>query len=173
MVSSNRQTCRLQTIQNTAARIVKQIPRRNHITPVLCDLHWLPITSRINFKILVITFCGLRFKRPLYISELIHSYEPSRDLRSSSKDQLVQPRSNIKCYGSRSFAFAAATLWNQLPGSVRACDSLVHFKRSLKTHLFKLHYGWFVNMHNCDTVYCNLLSALSCDLLVLSRKSAI
>ena len=132
-----RQTHRLKKIQNTAARIVKKSPRRNHITPILCDLHWLPITSRIDFKILVITFCGLRFNQPPYIGELIHLYVPSRNLRSMNSDRLVQPRSNIKFYGGKCFAFAAATLWNNLPESVRLCDTLIQFKRSLKNLYFQ------------------------------------
>ena len=46
---------RLQRIQNQAARMLKRIPRRNHITPVLKDLHWLRINERIEFKILILT----------------------------------------------------------------------------------------------------------------------
>ena len=78
--SSIHQINRLQKIQNTAARIVKKSPRRNHITPILYDLHWLPVKYRIIFKILVITFCGLRFNQFHYIGELINSYEPPRNL---------------------------------------------------------------------------------------------
>ena len=40
---------RLQRIQNQAARMLKRIPRRNHITPVLGELHWLKIHDRIIF----------------------------------------------------------------------------------------------------------------------------
>ena len=46
---------RLQRTQNQAARMLKRIPRRNHITPVLKDLHWLRINERIEFKILILT----------------------------------------------------------------------------------------------------------------------
>ena len=48
----NKQIERLQRIQNQAARMLKRIPRRNHITPVLRELYWLRIYDRINFKIL-------------------------------------------------------------------------------------------------------------------------
>ena len=37
----------LQRIQNQAARMLERIPRRNHITPVLRELHWLKIHDRI------------------------------------------------------------------------------------------------------------------------------
>ena len=47
----NKQIERLQRIQNQAARMLKRIPRRNHITPVLRELHWLRIHDRIIFKV--------------------------------------------------------------------------------------------------------------------------
>ena len=45
----NKQIERLQRIQNQAARMLKRIPRRNHITPVLRELHWLRIHDIIIF----------------------------------------------------------------------------------------------------------------------------
>ena len=47
---------RLQLVQNTLARVVAQKPRFCRITPVLSDLHWLPVCHRISFKIATITF---------------------------------------------------------------------------------------------------------------------
>jgi len=41
---------RLQLVQNTAARLVSGARRWDHITPVLCSLHWLPVQRRIIFK---------------------------------------------------------------------------------------------------------------------------
>ena len=41
---------RLQKVQNTAARMTFQITKFDHITPALIDLHWLPITFRVQFK---------------------------------------------------------------------------------------------------------------------------
>ena len=55
---------RLQLVQNTLARVVAQKPRFCHITPVLADLHWLPIRHRINFKIATIAFKVLHFQQP-------------------------------------------------------------------------------------------------------------
>ena len=44
---------KLQRIQNMAARVITFTPRRDHniITPVLKDLHWLPVKCRIEYKI--------------------------------------------------------------------------------------------------------------------------
>ena len=43
-------TC-LERVQNTRAQVVAHKPRFCHITPVLSDLHWLPVRHRISFKI--------------------------------------------------------------------------------------------------------------------------
>ena len=45
---------RLQIIQNQAARILTKTPRRDHITEVLIDLHWLKIEERIVYKLLIL-----------------------------------------------------------------------------------------------------------------------
>ena len=72
-------------IQNSAARLVNQCPRFCHITPVLRDLHWLPVSSRIEFKIMLITYKVLHDQAPIYIQELLQLYTPSRNLRSSNR----------------------------------------------------------------------------------------
>ena len=47
---------KLQSVQNSAAGIICNISRYDHITPVLRSLHWLPIEYRISFKVLIIAF---------------------------------------------------------------------------------------------------------------------
>ncbi|KAL0964863.1 hypothetical protein UPYG_G00330070, partial [Umbra pygmaea] len=44
---------RLQMVQNAAARLLTNTKKHEHITPVLASLHWLPVQSRIQFKILL------------------------------------------------------------------------------------------------------------------------
>ena len=41
---------RLQAVQNAAARVVTLTPKHVHITPILINLHWLPVEFRITFK---------------------------------------------------------------------------------------------------------------------------
>ena len=62
---------RLQKVQNAAARVIFQIPKFDHITPALIDLHWLPKTSRIQFKLLLFVYRSLRNKSPPYIKDLL------------------------------------------------------------------------------------------------------
>ena len=43
----------LQRLQNCAARLLTGTPRAAHITPVLRNLHWLPVKERADFKLLM------------------------------------------------------------------------------------------------------------------------
>ena len=67
-----------------------QCPRFCHISPVLRDLHWLPVSFRIEFKIMLITYKVLHDGAPIYIQELLRLYTPSRNLRSSNRNLLVK-----------------------------------------------------------------------------------
>ena len=46
----------LQKVQNAGARVIFQIPKFEHITPALIDLHWLPVTFRVQFKLLLFVY---------------------------------------------------------------------------------------------------------------------
>ena len=109
-----------------------------HISPILKDLHWLPVADRIKFKILMLTFKALNGL--VYIQELISKYQPPRSLRSSSHSLLASKSYHLKSYGLRSFSVAAPELWNSLPLSIRTTPNLLSFKSELKTYLFKLAY---------------------------------
>ncbi len=128
---------KVQRVQNTAARLVLRIPRHEHITPALVELHWLPVRQRIVYKILLITYKALHDMAPEFITNLIQRYVPTRSLRSASACRLVVKRTLTKTYGDRSYVSAAANLWNDLPITIRQAPSLSVFKSHLKTHLFK------------------------------------
>ena len=55
---------RLQSVLNSAARLIHLTSRYEHVTPLLIQLHWLPIEQRITFKIAVITFKALHGAAP-------------------------------------------------------------------------------------------------------------
>ena len=129
---------KLQRLQNTAARLVARGKKQDHITPLLRKLHWLPILSRISYKILLMTYKALHGQAPVYISQLLHRYQPSRSLRSSSQNLLHVPKTNTVTYGDRAFSVNAPKLWNSLPNHIRSAESIDVFKSKLKTFLFTL-----------------------------------
>ena len=105
---------RLQNVQNAAARVVTRTRKYDHIKPVFKQLHWLPISQRINYKILLLTYKALNGQAPNYLTELLESYVPTRNLRSSSKNLLKVPHVKLIGYGHRCFSFVAPSLWNSI-----------------------------------------------------------
>ena len=132
---------RLQRVQNAAARVIVKAGKQEHITPVLKNLHWLPIEHRISYKIQLLTFKILNGLAPSYLCDLIDQYQPTRVLRSQDQNQLQQCNYKLKAYGGRSFQVAAPKLWNTLPVTIRTSQSLSHFMSSLKTFHFKLAFN--------------------------------
>ena len=132
---------KLQHVQNTAARIVTRSNKRKHITPILKELHWLPIQSRIKFKLGLITFKAVNNLAPSYIRDLLKIHKPSRCLRSASKNLLEEPRTITKTYGDRTFRKAGSVVWNSLPDELRLETSINIFKNKLKTFLFNQVYS--------------------------------
>ena len=133
---------KLQKVQNSAARLVLKARKTDHVTPLLHALHWLPIQSRINYKLSTLCFNFFLGSSPSYFSELLTVYTPTRQLRSSTDDRILSvPRIKTKTYGQRTFTYSASTQWNSLPHNIRHMQSPQQFKRALKTHLFRTHFG--------------------------------
>ena len=110
---------KLQSVLNTAARVVMLKRKYDNISPVLYELHWLPVKFRIQYKLLLIVFKALNGLAPQYLKSRLSYREAgaSVELRSSSSKLL--------------------NVWNNLPRALRMCESLEVFKRLLKTHLFR------------------------------------
>ena len=103
---SNGKITKLQRIQNNAARILLKQPKRPHITPLLKDLHWLPIKARIDYKVALLCFICLNNIAPAYIKDLIVPYTPARMLRSSTFNLLSTPRVSSRKDCERAFTFS-------------------------------------------------------------------
>ncbi len=99
------------------------------------SLHWLPVTFRIDFKVLLLVYKSLNGLGPKYIADMLTEYKPNRPLRSLGSSQLEIPRVHTK-QGESAFSYYAARSWNQLPEEIRCAKTLATFKSRLKTHLF-------------------------------------
>ena len=134
--TSVRNVQRLQRIQNSLARVVSGIKRRDHIRPVLKDLHWLPVAQRIDYKVALLTHKILSTGQPVYLHSLINEYKPARPLRSEGQRLLSKPSGLRSALAGRSFTRASEGVWNKLPDSIRKIETTVCFKKKLKTHFF-------------------------------------
>ena len=99
-------------VQNAAAaRVTFQIAKFDHITPALIDLHRLPVTFRVQFKLLLFVYKSLHNQSLSYIKDLL-SLKPAANyaLRSSAQSLLFVPKVNCSTLGDRAFAHAASVL---------------------------------------------------------------
>jgi hypothetical protein len=125
----------LQLVQNSLARFIYSSRKFDRVTPLLHQLHWLPVEQRISYKVALLTFKTLQTNSPKYLSDFLVQYKPMRSLRSDRENYLVVPRV-CSVAGRRSFSYVAPTLWNSLPSSVRHASSLSSFRSQLKTYLY-------------------------------------
>ena len=127
---------KLQRVQNQLARIVTKSNWRADAVPILRKLHWLPIRQRITFKLAVLTYKVHATATPEYLASLLQPNDTGRTLRSSMAPRLHVPRTRTET-AKRAFAVAAPNMWDSLPdSSVSLSDSILTFKRTLKTYLF-------------------------------------
>ena len=82
-------TGKLQQCQDMAARVITLTLKSEHITPVLRELHWLPVEQRVNFKVLIQVYKALHGLAPDYMVDLLHRYQPGRALLSSTDGHLL------------------------------------------------------------------------------------
>ena len=130
---------RLQRIQNRAARIVLRARKHDRATPLLKELHWLPVERRISYKVALIVYKCMHKIAPEYLISLLSMPHRSNYSLRSSKDTLYLniPRVDSK-KGEASFDFCGPKTWNNLPYELRSSISIESFKKNLKTYLFSL-----------------------------------
>ena len=122
----------LQSIQNRACATILGLKKREPKSEHLKKLHWLKVSERIEFKILLVTYKALNGMAPEYISELVRYCN-----LSGSRIPSLQTYVSKTSYGDRAFIACSAKLWNSLPEAIRTSSSVEIFKGRLKTHLFK------------------------------------
>ena len=129
---------KLQKVQNSAARLVLQAHKRDHVSPLLRTLHWLPFQASIEFNLSTLCHSFFSDTAPVYLLDFLRVYSPSRQLRSSSDLRTLRiPHIKTKTCGHHSFSHAAPSVWNSLPRDIRHIQSVTAFETALKTHLFK------------------------------------
>ena len=101
---------------------------------------WLPIRSRIDFKLGLLVYKCLHGIAPSYLVEMLQSkfdVPALSRLCSIARGDLVVARTLTKTFGPRSFSVAGASFWNSLPDYLRTHSLSIHsFKKNLKTFLF-------------------------------------
>ena len=101
----------LQSVQNAGARLVSGPQRYDHITPVLQELHWLPVLRRVDFKMATLVYLSLSGMAPPYLAadcQLVSDEGRHQLCSATSKTCVV--RRTCSSYGDRCFAAAGPML---------------------------------------------------------------
>ena len=117
-----------QSIQKYGANLVLGKTKYDSNREALAELHWLPIKSRIKFKILILVFRCLR-EAPNYLSNLLlRCPELTHNLRSNNiKDKLIVPKTVRQTFAS---SVVGLILWNRIPNHIKSSNSLELFKKA-------------------------------------------
>ena len=107
------------------ARLIFRAPRLQNCTPLLQQLHWLPVSERIKHKTACMCYNVITGFASTYLSDLLHLYSPSHSLRSSSDTRMLKlHRFSRKTHGFRTFLTLRTPHMEQSPPRHQAlCNS--------------------------------------------------
>ena len=128
--------CNVYRIRQLGLYLEERNTSQLHQYLFLCIGYLCSTAVNIKFLCMYSLFKALHGKAPRYLEEPITIYQPTRALRSEKQSLLKSPSdAQTRTYSDRRFDTAAATLWNNLPNSLRNIQSV-----DLKTHLFRQAY---------------------------------
>ena len=118
---------------------ILRAPCHQNCTPLLQQLHWLPISEWIKYKTACMCYNAITRSAPSYLSDLLHlpTLSALRQTHTSSK-------SNASTAKPMALAFShtlAPHIWNNLPQDLRHSATLSSFKSQLKTFLFSEYFS--------------------------------
>jgi hypothetical protein len=131
---------RVQRIQNVTARILSGAGAMDHITPVLRDLHWLPVAKRVIYKVLLMLHKLVNGGGAPILNTFRLCENNVFNLRSNHSNYLQMPFTTSTVIYERCFSVASPRLWNELPFILRTEANTSAFKKKLKTFLFIEHF---------------------------------
>ena len=122
---------RLQKVQNFVARIVTGARKYEHITPMLKELHWLPVAKQLEVRDILMAFKCIKGLAPPSLCNKFSTRSQVHTRNTRNKDKLHIP-SFRSATGQRSFSYRAVQLWNDLPESLANIESFNVFKNAIK-----------------------------------------
>ena len=105
---------RSQKVQNQAASILTRSPHRDHITPVLQQLHWLKVRERIRYKVLILAQTSFYETAPQYLSALVTKKDYVKNTRSSNDHYLLCTPPLSKDFSRALFSFFCSSRVEQI-----------------------------------------------------------
>ena len=100
-----------QRVLHAAARLVLNLRPRDHVSAALRELHWLPVTQRIDFKLCLLVHKSWSSARVNHMLKAAADDPSLTTLRTAANGNYVVPRTNRRL-GERAFSVAAAKAWD-------------------------------------------------------------
>lgn len=153
----------LQLIQNSATGLLTQFQRFYHIILILAALHWIPVTSKLCFKIVLLTYKGIHGLVPEYNNKLLTPHYAARPLISAYQNPSAVSPTRLKTKGDHALSTLAPWIWNTPLLKVRSDDSsaVLNIYRMAYSLLFLLLYYDIFILHSFLWFnYFNILSVL-------------
>jgi len=134
-------TSSISTVTQVPELLVSGTRKFDRITPVLQNLHLLPVAKRIAYKVVMLVHKCLNGRAPSYLADVcipVDTLPGRRQLRSAAAGQLLVPRTSTNI-GRCGFHCCGPATWKALPVSLRTDNSSSHtFGKALKRHLFSI-----------------------------------
>jgi len=105
----------------SCSSVVLNLGLRDHVTPALKQLHWLPVEHRIKYKLCTLMYQIHTGRAPQYLAHSVQSVaESSRrpGLRSANTANYIKRRTGTK-FGERYSSHAGPAAWNSFPDSIK------------------------------------------------------
>ena len=141
---------KLQSIQNTLVWIVTNHRKYAHVTPILKQLHWLPVKYRCKFKTSTLVYKFIHSGSPSYFQPFLTLSSCSYSTRRSHPDHqyltVLHFRSSVfksVKHFDHSFAFDAPKIWHELPHQHQLPPS----ERSSKLTCLQKHFPHSLSCH--------------------------
>ena len=120
-------------LEGKLVRVVTKAPRFSRSTPILRRLHWLPV----KFLICTKYFRAMKDNQPAYLADLLVRQKCSKYLHTTNSNIFVSPRIKTKT-GTRVLSLSGPASWNALSVPIRNGETILTFRKLLKSHLFDL-----------------------------------
>ena len=132
----------MQRIQNQAVKLIMNKDRFDSPVSTMRQLHWLPISFRCKYKMLLLVYRCMKNQAWEYLQQKFILRNPVRNTCSAMESNLLHiPYNKWKTLADHGFSSAGPKLWNSLPHELQTAPTVSGFKKLLKTYLFKTCYN--------------------------------
>lgn len=102
-----------------------------YVFPLLCDLHWITMAERIQFKSLMLVYRVTSGSAPIYLNTIIQASFPSRPLHSSNEQHcLVMPSLHSKAISIQTVLICNFLIVGQATNCIQNRSIPLYFQES-------------------------------------------